>query len=91
MSYPEITYQKEKALSLNDFREMDYHAVEHFSLPIELMMENTGLHYNQDFEILPGLSTVQCWRAYLLKIFMVALSLALLLGIDAIKKIFSNY
>ena len=54
MSYPEITYRKEKALSLNDFKEMDYHAVEHFSLPIELMMENAGLHYNQGFEIFPG-------------------------------------
>jgi len=41
--YPKIEYPKEKALSLQDFRDMDYYAVEHYNLPIELMMENAGL------------------------------------------------
>ncbi len=44
MNYHEITYSKEKALELSDFRDMDYHAVKHYNLPIELMMENAGLH-----------------------------------------------
>jgi len=30
-------------LSLDDFRQMDYYAVEEYHLPIELMMENAGL------------------------------------------------
>ena len=44
MNYPEILYPKEKALELVDFRDMDYFAVENYKLPIELMMENAGLH-----------------------------------------------
>jgi len=43
MSYPEITYPKEKALELKDFRDMDYYTVNEYHLPIELMMENAGL------------------------------------------------
>ncbi len=43
MIYPEIQYPEEQAFSLDDFRDMDYFAVENFSLPIELMMENAGL------------------------------------------------
>ena len=42
--YPEIVYPIEKALELKDFREMDYYAVSKYYLPIELMMENAGLH-----------------------------------------------
>ncbi len=41
--YPEIEYPKEKALTLQAFRDMDYYAVEQYHLPIELMMENAGL------------------------------------------------
>jgi NAD(P)H-hydrate epimerase len=41
--YPELMYPKSQALELNDFKEMDYYAVEHYNLPIELMMENAGL------------------------------------------------
>ncbi|MFT5819804.1 MAG: hydroxyethylthiazole kinase-like uncharacterized protein yjeF [Crocinitomix sp.] len=44
MSYPEITISKKDALSLDAFREMDYYAVAHYNLPIELMMENAGLN-----------------------------------------------
>ena len=41
--YPELIYPKYQALELKHFKEMDYYAVEHFNLPIELMMENAGL------------------------------------------------
>ena len=43
MKYPEIEFNKEKALELSDFRDMDYYAVKNFHIPIELMMENAGL------------------------------------------------
>lgn len=39
----QLKYPKHKALSLSDFKTMDYFAVENFNLPIELMMENAGL------------------------------------------------
>ncbi|MFT6501036.1 MAG: NAD(P)H-hydrate epimerase [Crocinitomicaceae bacterium] len=39
----EITFPKSQALELNDFKEMDYYAIENYNLPIELMMENAGL------------------------------------------------
>lgn len=44
MNYIEINFPIEKALELNQFKEMDYYAVENYGLPIELMMENAGLH-----------------------------------------------
>ena len=44
MDYPEISYPVGKALSLNDFKTMDYYVVKNYNLPIELMMENAGLH-----------------------------------------------
>lgn len=43
MKFTEIDYSKEKALELNDFRHMDYYAVNNYNLPITLMMENAGL------------------------------------------------
>ena len=43
MNYPEINYPEEKALELEQFREMDYYAVNNYNLPIEMMMENAGL------------------------------------------------
>jgi len=43
MSFPSIQIPFEDALELSRFKEMDYHAVEHYHLPIELMMENAGL------------------------------------------------
>ncbi len=43
MSILEINYPKEDALELEDFKDMDYYAVENYALPIELMMENAGL------------------------------------------------
>jgi len=43
MNYPQINFPGEKALALEQFREMDYYAVNLYNLPIELMMENTGL------------------------------------------------
>ncbi len=44
MDYPEVKYAEEKALELDNFRDMDYYAVSNYNLPIELMMENAGLH-----------------------------------------------
>ncbi|CAM1342379.1 NAD(P)H-hydrate epimerase [Tenacibaculum amylolyticum] len=44
IKYPEIKLHKGKALELSDFRDMDYYAVNQYELPIELMMENAGLH-----------------------------------------------
>lgn len=43
MKYPEINFPIDKALELDNFKEMDYFAVNNYSLPIELMMENAGL------------------------------------------------
>lgn len=43
-SIPVITLNSGLHLPLEKFREMDYDAVENFRLPIELMMENAGLH-----------------------------------------------
>ncbi len=37
-------YNPLKFLSLEQFKEMDYFAVENYNLPIELMMENAGYH-----------------------------------------------
>jgi NAD(P)H-hydrate epimerase len=45
--YPIINYPKEKALTLQNFKDMDYYAVEHYHLPIALMMENAGLQLAQ--------------------------------------------
>lgn len=45
--FPEIEYPKEKALSLQSFKDMDYYAVAHYNLPIELMMENAGYQLAQ--------------------------------------------
>ena len=44
MTIKEISIPKESALELSQFKKMDYFAVENYSLPIELMMENAGLH-----------------------------------------------
>lgn len=44
MTFPEIKYIQDQALELEAFRQMDYYAVENYKLPIELMMENAGLH-----------------------------------------------
>ena len=43
MKYLQVEYPKELALDLEDFKTMDYYAVENYNLPIELMMENAGL------------------------------------------------
>ncbi len=43
IKYPIVDFPKEKALELDRFRELDYYAVHHLNLPIELMMENAGL------------------------------------------------
>ena len=39
----EVHISLSDALELNDFKQMDYYAVENYHLPIELMMENAGL------------------------------------------------
>ncbi len=43
MGIKEVSLSKDMALELAQFKEMDYYAVENYSLPIELMMENAGL------------------------------------------------
>jgi NAD(P)H-hydrate epimerase len=43
LKYPEINIPRNKALELDNFRDMDYYAVNNYKLPIELMMENAGL------------------------------------------------
>ncbi len=43
MPYPKIDLPESQALDLEEFKKMDYYAVEHYALPIELMMENAGL------------------------------------------------
>lgn len=43
MKYPKIYIPEEQALTLEHFRDMDYFAVNNYTLPIELMMENAGL------------------------------------------------
>jgi len=43
MNYPIVNFPVEKALALEQFREMDYYAVNQCNLPVELMMENAGL------------------------------------------------
>lgn len=43
MHFPEINFPKPSALELEAFKAMDYHAVDRYTLPIELMMENAGL------------------------------------------------
>lgn len=44
MIFPEIVIKKDDALELEQFKEMDYYAVTNYNVPIELMMENAGLH-----------------------------------------------
>jgi NAD(P)H-hydrate epimerase len=44
MNFPENEFTKEQALELEQFRKIDYYAVDNYHLPIELMMENAGLH-----------------------------------------------
>ncbi len=44
MIYPEIKIKTDIALELEQFKEMDYYAIVNYNLPIELMMENAGLH-----------------------------------------------
>ncbi len=43
MDIREIKFSESNALKLEDFKSMDYYAVENYNLPIELMMENAGL------------------------------------------------
>jgi NAD(P)H-hydrate epimerase len=41
--FPQVVFPQDQALELEDFKRMDYYAVENYLLPIELMMENAGL------------------------------------------------
>ena len=41
---PKIAFNAAEGLEISRFREMDYYAVEKYGVPIELMMENAGLH-----------------------------------------------
>lgn len=43
MTFKEVSIPQQEALDLAHFKQMDYFAVENYSLPIELMMENAGL------------------------------------------------
>lgn len=44
MNFPEIEITPKQSLELEQFREMDYYAVDNYHIPIGLMMENAGLH-----------------------------------------------
>jgi NAD(P)H-hydrate epimerase len=44
ISFPTYSISDIDELGLDHFREMDYFTVENYKLPIELMMENAGLH-----------------------------------------------
>lgn len=44
MNYPEINRGKAQAFGLDRFKQMDAEAISRYGLPIELMMENAGLH-----------------------------------------------
>ncbi len=41
--FPLIKFNKDDSLELEEFKTMDYYAVNNYDLPIELMMENAGL------------------------------------------------
>ena len=43
-NFPEITIPYADALSFEQMKKLDYYTVEAYKLPIELMMENAGLH-----------------------------------------------
>jgi len=47
MQIPQIHIPVEEALELEAFKKLDFHSVEKYSLPIELMMENAGLNLAQ--------------------------------------------
>ncbi len=42
--FPELWVTQEELLEIEAFRQLDYEAIEKYSIPIELMMENAGLH-----------------------------------------------
>ena len=44
MHIPEVIIRRDDHLPIEKFRQMDYLAIEEYLLPIELMMENAGLH-----------------------------------------------
>ncbi len=44
MNYPEINWGEAQAFGLDRFKQMDAEAISRYGLPIELMMENAGLH-----------------------------------------------
>ena len=59
MHIPDITINQNGHLPVEKFREMDYQAVNEYLLPIELMMENAGLHLARLIaNILPDPGTV---------------------------------
>jgi NAD(P)H-hydrate epimerase len=44
MVFPELILSNKTHIAISAFKEMDFLAIEKFGLPIELMMENAGLH-----------------------------------------------
>ncbi len=44
MDFPKITIPISDALSFKQMKKLDYYTVDNYNLPIELMMENAGLH-----------------------------------------------
>ena len=44
MQIPEFIINQNDHLPIEKFREMDYLVVNEYQLPVELMMENAGLH-----------------------------------------------
>jgi len=44
MSFKEIYMESQPAISFKLMKQIDYHAIKNYDLPIELMMENAGYH-----------------------------------------------
>jgi NAD(P)H-hydrate repair Nnr-like enzyme with NAD(P)H-hydrate epimerase domain len=42
--FPEFRVSPEEMLEIEDFRQLDYEAIKKYNIPVELMMENAGLH-----------------------------------------------
>ena len=42
--FPEFRVSPEELLEIEEFRQLDYEAIKKYNIPLELMMENAGLH-----------------------------------------------
>ena len=44
MTLPMIKILYDKCMTLEEMKKLDHHAIHAYGLPVELMMENAGLH-----------------------------------------------